>query len=67
MKTENFTKNFKKHFKQSGLTQAELGQKINISQGAISKIMSGKEYPRLKTMIKLIETFETNFESFFKE
>lgn len=64
MKPDNFNKNFKKHFKQSGLTQVEIAKKIGTSQGAISKILRGKEYPRIGLIINIIKAFDTTFERF---
>lgn len=67
MEADNFTKNFKKYFIKSGLTQVELAKRLGTSQGAISKILSGKELPRLKLIIKILDVFTVDFETFCNE
>ena len=46
------------------LKQAELAEKINISEKHLSKIETGKNFPALDTFFKIIEVLQLNLVDF---
>lgn len=53
-----------KYRKKSKLTQAELSEKIDLSEKHISKIESGIYYPSLTAFFKMIETLKIDLNEF---
>jgi len=51
--------------KQSGLTQADLGEKIGRTAEAISNVETGKSLPSLDTLIAMSETLGVPLTDFF--
>lgn len=50
--------------RKTGLKQAELAEKINISEKHLSKIETGKNFPALDTFFKIIEVLQLNLVDF---
>lgn len=44
-----------------GMSQQELADKANLTQGEISRIETGRFSPRLETLMKLAQALETSF------
>jgi len=57
-------KKIKEYRKKSGLTQAELAEKIDIGTKQISRLELGDFYPSLNTFFKIIETLNIDLEEF---
>ena len=67
MNASNFGKNLNKYMQHAAMTQMDLAVKANISQGAVSKIISGKLEPGLQVIIKILGVFKVSFETFCKD
>ena len=50
--------------KQKGLKQAQLAEKVGISEKHLSKIETGKNYPALDNFFKIIEVLDLSFKDF---
>ena len=50
--------------KQKGLKQAQLVEKVGISEKHLSKIETGKNYPALDNFFKIIEVLDLSFKDF---
>ncbi len=50
--------------KQKGLKQAQLAEKVGISEKHLSKIETGKNYPALDNFFKIIEVLDLSFKNF---
>ena len=50
--------------RKAGLKQAELAEKIGISEKHLSKIETGKNYPALDTFLKIIDTLNLTLRDF---
>ena len=61
---EYIAKKIREYRKKSGLTQAELAEKIDIGTKQISRIEIGDFYPSLSTFFKLAEVLKINFSDF---
>lgn len=48
------------------MTQAELGEAININQRQITWIENGRSMPQLSTLVKLTKIFNCKIEDFYK-
>ena len=59
---ETMNERIKALVKESGKTQAEIAKQLNISQPAISNIMSGTKKPSDRTMIDIAALFGVNLE-----
>ncbi len=51
------TERLKKAFADSGLNQTEVCEKTGINKGALSSYLSGRYFPKQKTLVKLSELF----------
>lgn len=47
------------------MTQSELGEKLGLSQKAISKYVTGKSLPSIDTLEKICSVLDVNITSFF--
>ena len=47
-------------FKESGLTQAEFGEKIRLSQTTVSKVIAGTQRVSTRTMKDIADKFQVN-------
>lgn len=47
------------------MTQSELGEKLGLSQKAISKYVTGKSQPSLDTLERICSILDVNINSFF--
>ena len=54
---DNITLNVERFRKEQGLTQKELAEKLNVTQGAISMFEKGDRMPSMKTLVKLSKVF----------
>lgn len=59
---ETMNERIKALVKESGKTQAEIAKNLNISQPAISNIMSGTKNPSDRTMVDIAALFGVNLE-----
>ena len=50
--------------RKAGLKQAELAEKIGISEKHLSKIETGKKYPALDTFLKIVDTLNLTLRDF---
>ena len=50
--------------RKAGLKQAELAEKIGISEKHLSKIETGKNYPALDTFFKIVDTLNLTLRDF---
>ena len=50
--------------KQKGLKQAQLAEKVGISEKHLSKIETDKNYPALDNFFKIIEVLDLSFKNF---
>ena len=63
--TELFAENLKKHRKEAGLTQAQLGAGTGYSEKAVSKRECGISTPPANALFLLAEVFGVGVEEFF--
>lgn len=52
---------------QKGFDQAELAKAIGIKQPSLSKLESGKSFPKKKTLVKLAQVFQVPVDFFFDD
>lgn len=50
--------------RKAGLKQAELAEKIGISEKHLSKIETGKNYPALDTFLRIVDTLNLTLRDF---
>lgn len=60
-------KKIKEYRKKSGLTQAELAEKIDLGTKQVSRIEVGDFYPSLATFFKIVEVLNINLTDFVSE
>lgn len=48
------------------MTQSELGEKLGLSQKAISKYVTGKSLPSLDTLERICSVLDVNINAFFQ-
>lgn len=53
--------------KAKGMTQAELGEKLNVTFQAVSKWERGESYPDFEMMTRIAKLFEVSLEYFSEE
>ena len=56
----NIGENIKNIRKEKGLTQAELGEKLSVSQQMIGQYENGKNSPQMDTLKKIATALEVN-------
>ena len=61
MDKKSFGENLKKLRKQKGLSQAQLAEIIGMSAKNITKIETGKSFPRAENINKLLKLFNVRF------
>lgn len=54
---EILSENIRRHLDNSGMEQAELAEKLGVSQSSISHWINGNKYPRIDTIEKIAELF----------
>ena len=59
--------NIKQYLKIKGMTQEDLAFEINLSQSAISGILTNKNKPRLDTLEAIAKVFRISLEELFSE
>ena len=62
---KNISFNIKTKRKLLGLTQAQLGKRINIDQRQVAYLEGGNSMPSLKTLCKLVEIFDCQLYELF--
>ena len=62
----NFGESLAKMRKEKGMTQKELGEKLNVSDKAISRWETGKNYPDIETLQRLAELLEVTTNDLLK-
>mgnify|MGYP002862196214 CR=1 FL=1 len=58
-------RNIKSYRCSLGLTQSQLGKKINIDQRQVAYIENGHSFPSLSTLLKFAKVFNCELKSFF--
>lgn len=61
---EKIAKVIQENRRKHKLTQAELAEKVGISEKHLSKIETGKNYPALDTFLKILDTLNLNLGDF---
>jgi len=57
--------NIKEQRKKTGLTQAELAEKINVDPKYISRLETGTSTPSITTVIRISQILKTDISNFF--
>ena len=58
MKNNDFGVTIARLRKAKGLTQKELAEKVHVSDKAVSRWETGKNYPDIETLVRLAEVFD---------
>ena len=62
-----FAENLKAARKESGLTQQELADKLEMNRSSFSKYENGEGFPRTETLLKICEMLEVSLDSLFRD
>lgn len=58
---------FRKHFKESGLTQAEVSRQTGITRDLICRYKNGSREPSIRQLVKLAKFFHADLNELLEE